>query len=140
MKNVVLLLSFLFISLFVSSVMNGTLFPDMDGVEECAPASAFEICADNTGGYIIPASAATSESDKTIADAQSLAAQLRLACRTQRTVNFQASFLTRAMLSRTAVLPSKDCLSSLNSYTSIPRRSWEVSSEHYIFEMRRILI
>lgn len=140
MKNVVLLLSFLFISLFVSNAMNDALFPDMDGVEEYAQASGFEVCVDNTTGYIVPASTAASDSDKTFADAQSLAGQLRLACRTQRTVNLQTSFLTRAMLSRTAVLPSKDCLSSLNSYTSIPRRSWEVSSEHYIFEMRRILI
>lgn len=135
-----LLLSLLFISLFVSNAMNAALFPDMDGVEECVEASGFEACVDNTKGYIIPASDATSESDKAFADAQSLAGQLRVVCRTQRTVNFQISFLTKAMLSRTSVLLSRDCLSSLNSYTSIPRRSWEVSSEHYIFEMRRILI
>ena len=78
MKNVMLLLSLLFISLFVSNAMNAALFSDMDGVEECVEASGFEACVDNTKGYIIPASDATSESDKAFADAQSLAGQLRV--------------------------------------------------------------
>lgn len=144
MKNVLLLISFLFVLLFASKAMNGLLLPVTDEVEECMASyeqsDSYSIF-DGTTGCILSVSSSSPYNDMTIADAQTLARQLRVMGRTQRSVSFHCSFISKAIGWRTAFLRMKELsLSSQKVYTSLPRLSWEVSSDHYIFGMRRILI
>lgn len=81
------------------------------------------------------------EADNFCIDAESLAGQLRVVGRWQRQLSVAYSFLAKGDVCRMV----KSCLDALlqsanHVYTSLPRPCWSVSSEHYIFGMRRILI
>lgn len=74
-------------------------------------------------------------------DAESMARQLRTCGRGLRQFTFHSIVLSKSLSSKVA----RNCMDALlesysHIYSSLPCLSWEVSSEHYIFGMRRILI
>lgn len=144
MKRFLLFLSVMFTFLFCTSSVNGALFPQEGvGVGYCLQQSDFsdlteeETCMD----LILPVTTDMPERSMAFEDAQSFARQLRMFNRGQRQLVLHYTWVDRALLCKVA----KSCmdalyLSSNHTYTSLPYHSWEVSSEHYIFGMRRILI
>ena len=74
-------------------------------------------------------------------DTLSLTNQLRVIGRTQRQLSVTYSLLSKGDICRLAKCRQNALFqSSKHVYTSAPHLSWSVSSEHYVFGMRRILI
>lgn len=144
MKNFLLFLSAVFTFLFCTSSVNGALFPQEGvGVGYCLQQSDFlELTEEETSmGLILPVTSKMPEHPMAFEDAQSLARQLRMFSRGQRQLVLHYTWVDRALLCKVV----KNCmdalyLSSNHTYSSLPYQSWGVSSEHYIFGMRRILI
>lgn len=141
MKNVLLVISFLFAFLLGARAVNGDSLSNEKGtVESVLQLGKMTDASDSSGSWILPVS---SDKDRNVMfeDAQSMARQLRLMHRNQRPFILHYTLLDKALLSKVAK-SCKDALytSSNRVYTTLPYPSWEVSSEHYIFGMRRILI
>ncbi len=74
-------------------------------------------------------------------DMESLARQYRVCGRGQRSFSVNHLLLGKSSGYRTAHKRLEVLVHSFNSvYTSLPFQSWAVSSDHYVFGMRRILI
>lgn len=141
MKNFLLIISFLFALLLGASSVNGdSLSEDKGMLESVLQLGKTTYASDLSGSWILPVSP---DKDRNVMfeDAQSMARQLRLMHRNQRPFILHYTLLDKALLSKVA----KCCMDALYTssnrvYTTLPYPSWEVSSEHYIFGMRRILI
>ena len=141
MKNVLLIISFLFAFLLGARAVNGDSLSNEKGtVESVLQLGKMTDASDLSGSWILPVSP---DKDRNVMfeDAQSMARQLRLMHRNQRPFILYYTLLDKALLSKVA----KSCMDALFTssnrvYTTLPYPSWEVSSEHYIFGMRRILI
>lgn len=141
MKNVLLVISFLFAFLLGARAVNGDSLSNEKGtVESVLQLGKMTDASDSSGSWILPVSP---DKDRNVMfeDAQSMARQLRLMHRNQRSLILHYTLLDKALLSKVA----KSCMDTLYTssnrvYTTLPYPSWEVSSEHYIFGMRRILI
>lgn len=74
-------------------------------------------------------------------DVESLASQCRIVGRCQRQLSVTYSLLSKGVACRIVKCCLDSLLHSVNHfYTSLPRPSWSISSEYYVFRMRRILI
>lgn len=144
MKTFLLFISVLFASLFCAGSADGALLSD----ERCEAGYGLQLNdfsvlshEDTSAGFILPVAAEAPNGTLAFEDAHSLARQLRMFSRGQRQLVLHYTLVDKALLSKAV----KNCiaalyLSSNHTYTSLPYPSWEVSSEHYIFGMHRILI
>ena len=79
--------------------------------------------------------------DKGEAYVDSMAVQYRVLGRGQRSFSVQQMFFGKSSAYRAAMKRLEMLFQNVKSvYSSLPYPSWTVSSDHYIFGMRRILI
>lgn len=141
MKNFLLFISFLFAFLFCTSAVNGDSLSEERGtVESVLLTQDVPDFSQMSPGWIMPVTSGH-ERTSTFEDAQSMARQLRLMHRNQRPLVLHYTLLDRSLLSKANRSYMEALYASANhAFTTLPYLSWEVSSEHYIFGMRRILI
>lgn len=134
MKNIVCLISLSLLFLFGIKAVNTPSLLE----EEVAYCILQEnISADK----IYPIPDQLSEAVSAFVDAESLTGQLRVVGRCQRQHSLAYSLLLKSVFFRMIKSHLDTLLQSANHvYTSLPRPCWSVSSEHYVFGMRRILI
>ena len=140
MKNVLLFISFLFLLLAGSKVMDFFVPVQM---EDCASVrvEAIDGYEEYTfSGCILPVES-ESPHGEAITDAQLLARQLSMHGRTTRVTSVNYSYLSKVLVWK-AVRDRMEVLSQAFSrtYTTLPYQSWMLSSDYYVFGMRRILI
>ena len=135
MKNILLFLSLFLMSLLgVKGVDDTLLKGEGVGVE-----SVFQI--ETSAGYILPLVAEQPDEGEAYVDTESLARQYRVCGRGQRSFSVQQVLWEKSAAFR-AAQKRLDVLSHTiqQVYTSLPCQSWSVSSDHYVFGMRHILI
>lgn len=134
MKNIVCLISLSLLFLFGIKAVNTPSLLE----EEVAYCILQEnISADK----IYPIPDQLSEAVSAFVDAEALTGQLRVVGRCQRQHSLAYSLLLKSVFFRMIKSHLDTLLQSANHvYTSLPRPCWSVSSEHYVFGMRRILI
>ena len=135
MKNFLLLLSFFLVSLLGAKGLESTLpVEEGAGVESVLPAEA-------SVGYILPLVAELPDAGEAYVDVESMAGQYRVVGRGQRSFSVQQMFMAKSSAYRAARKRLEMLSHTINQvYTSLPCQSWAVSSDHYVFGMRRILI
>ena len=135
MKNFLLLLSFFLVSLLGAKGLESTLpVEEGAGVESVLPAEA-------SVGYILPLVAELPDTGEAYVDVESMAGQYRVVGRGQRSFSVQQMFMAKSSAYRAARKRLEMLSHTINQvYTSLPCQSWAVSSDHYVFGMRRILI
>ena len=135
MKNILLLLSCFLMSLLSVRGIEGAL-PSEEGMGvECV------LQAEMPMGAILPSVTEIPDEGEACVDVESLARQYRVSGRGHRSLSVQQMFFGKSSAYRDA----KRCLEMLyhtvkNVYHSLPCQSWVVSSDHYVFGLRRILI
>ena len=134
MKNIRLLLFLFSMFLLGAKSSNDTLPEEGVGVESV-------LQADIPVDQILPVVTEWPHESEACVDAESLARQFRICDRSQRIVPVKYLSLGK----NSAYQSARKCLERLfhsinQTYTSLPFQSWSVSSDHYIFGMRRILI
>ena len=134
MKHILLLLFLFSMFCLCAKSSNGTLPEEGVGVESV-------LQADIPVDQILPVVTEWPHASEACVDAESLARQFRVCDRGQRIVPVKYLSLGK----KTAHQSARKCLERLfhsihQTYTSLPFQSWSVSSDHYIFGMRRILI
>ena len=135
MKNILLLLSLMFVFLLGARGMDASL-PETDGkgVEAC-------LQADAPVGYILPVVTEWPDEGEAYVDAESLAGQFRVCGRNQRPGSVHLWTFVKGADYRVAKKRLELLFHSFKrTYTSLPCQSWPVASDHYVFGMRRILI
>ena len=135
MKNFLLLLSFFLVSLLGAKGLESALPVEEEaGVESVLPAEA-------SVGYILPLVAELPDTGEAYVDVESMAGQYRVVGRGQRSFSVQQMFMPKSSAYRAARRRLEMLSHTINQvYTSLPCQSWAVSSDHYVFGMRRILI
>jgi hypothetical protein len=135
MKNYLLLLSFFLVSLLGAKGIESSLPSDEGvGVETVLSAEA-------SVGYILPLVAELPDTGEAYVDVESMAGQYRVVGRGQRSFSVQQMFMAKSSAYRAARRRLEMLSHTINQvYTSLPCQSWAVSSDHYVFGMRRILI
>ena len=92
-------------------------------------------------GYVLSSVSVLPDGGDACVDTESLARQYRICGRGQRTFSAQQLFLGKSSAYRASKKHLEMLFHTINCvYTSLPCQSWKVSSEHYVFGMRRILI
>ena len=135
MKNILLFLSFFLVSLLGAKGIESSLPSDEGvGVETVLSAEA-------SVGYILPLVAELPDTGEAYVDVESMAGQYRVVGRGQRPFSVQQMFMAKSSAYRAARRRLEMLSHTINQvYTSLPCQSWAVSSDHYVFGMRRILI
>ena len=135
MKNYLLLLSFFLVSLLGAKDIEGTLSSEKGmGVESV-------LQTEIPVGYILPVVAELPDAGEAYVDVESMAGQYRVVGRGQRSFSVQQMFMAKSSAYRAARKRLEMLSHTINQvYTSLPCQSWAVSSDHYVFGMRRILI
>ena len=133
MKNILLFLSlYLMFLLGAKAIDVSAPSEEGTGVENVLQAEASE-------GFILPWVADLP--DKGEAYVESTAVQYRVLGRGQRSFSVQQMFFGKSSAYRAAMKRLEMLFQNVKSvYSSLPYPSWTVSSDHYIFGMRRILI
>ena len=133
MKNILLFLSlYLMFLLGAKAIDVSAPSEEGTGVENVLQAEASE-------GLILPWVADLP--DKGEAYVESMAVQYRVLGRGQRSFSVQQMFFGKSSAYRAAMKRLEMLFQNVKSvYSSLPYPSWTVSSDHYIFGMRRILI
>ena len=135
MKNILLFISLSLMFLLGARAMNVTL-PEEEGV---GVKSVLQ--ADASVGYILPVVAEWPEEGDAYVDAESLMHQFRVCGRSQRQLSVRQFSLVRSSAHRVLQKRLELLFNSIErTYSSLPCQSWPVSSDHYVFGMRRILI
>ena len=135
MKNILLFLSLLLMSLLNVKGIDDALHKG----EEVGMESVFQI--ETSAGYILPLVAELPDEGEAYVDTESLARQYRICGRGQRTSFVQQMFFGKESTYRAAKKHLDILFHTINHvYTSLPYQSWSVSSDHYVFGMRHILI
>lgn len=135
MKNILLFLSFFLMSLLGAKGIEGTLSSE-EGVGEKSVLQT-EIPV----GYILPVVAELPDTGEAYVNVESMAGQYRVIGRGQRSFSVQQMFMAKSSAYRAAKRRLEMLSHTINQvYTSLPCQSWAVSSDHYVFGMRRILI
>lgn len=135
MKNVLL---FIFVSLMfltgASNMNNAFLDDEKAGMENV-------LQKETSTGYVLSSVVEWPEQGPAYVDFESLVGQFRILGRGQRSFSVQHVFPGKVSAYRMAK-KHLDILSHsiYRIYTSLPRQSWAVSSLHYVFELRHILI
>ena len=133
MKNILLFLSLYLMFLLGAKAVDGYApSEEGTGVENVLQAEASE-------DFILPWVADLP--DKGEAYVESMAVQYRVLGRGQRSFSVQQMFFGKSSAYRAAMKRLEMLIQNVKSvYSSLPYPSWTVSSDHYIFGMRRILI
>ena len=135
MKNILLFLSLFWMSLLGAKGIEGAR-PDAEGagVESV-------LRSDEPVGYILPVVFEMPDEGTAYVETESLARQYRVCGRSHRSFSVQSSFFAKSSAYRAAKKRLELLSHTINQvYTSLPCQSWAVSSDHYVFGMRRILI
>lgn len=135
MKNIFLFLSLFLVFLLGAKDVNGTL-PIEEGVGmECV------LQTDVQEEYVLSSAVDLPYEGVAYVDTESLARQFRVCGRGHRSFSVQHWCFGKVWANRSAMKHLEMLSHSSQSiYTSLPCQSWAVSSDHYIFGMRRILI
>lgn len=134
MKNILLLLFLFSMFLLGAKSSNDTLPEEGVGVESV-------LQADIPVDRLLPMVTEWPHESEACVDAESLARQFRICERGQRAFSVQHSYFTKTSAYRAAKKRLEILSHTINQvYTSLPYQSWEVSSDHYVFGMRHILI
>lgn len=97
--------------------------------------------ADKSVGDILPIDIELPDDAKSHVDGESLARQFRVCGRGQRSFSIQRLLFGKQTAYRAVIKHQEILYHSINSvYSSMPCTNWLVSSDHYVFGMRRILI
>ena len=92
-------------------------------------------------GYVLSSVSVLPDGGDACVDTESLARQYRICGRGQRTFSAQQLFLGKSSAYRASKKHLEMFLHTIHCVdTSLPCQSWKVSSDHYVFGMRRILI
>ena len=92
-------------------------------------------------GYVLSSVFELPDRGEACVDTESLARQYRVCGRGQRTFSVQGMFLGKSSAYRASKKHLEMLVHTIHCvFTSLPCQSWKVSSEHYVFGMRRILI
>ena len=135
MKNIVLLISF-FALLLLGAEARTEVLPVTEDVVSVS-VSEGEVM---DRGFILPMQDKHLWDGMVFTEAEPLTGQLT-ASRSYRFVTSQGFLLSKALIRRIAVLRmALSNRSAVLACSLLPCQSWEVSSEHYVFGMRRILI
>ena len=135
MKNILLFLSFFLMSLLGAKGIEGTLSSE----EGMGVKSVLQ--TEIPVGYILPVVAELPDTGEAYVNVESMAGQYRVIGRGQRSFSVQQMFMAKSSAYRAARRRLEMLSHTINQvYTSLPCQSWAVSSDHYVFGMRRILI
>ena len=136
MKNILLFLSLFLVSLLGVKGIEGALPSDEGvGVECVLQAEA------STTGSVLPMVTELPDEGEAYVDVESLARQCRVVGRGQRSSSVQLVFFGKSAAYRAARKRLEMLFHTIKSvYTSLPCQSWAVSSDHYVFGLRHILI
>ena len=135
MKNFLLFLSLFLMFLLGAGDVNGTL-PVEEGVEvECV------LQTDSSVEQILLSEINLPDEGEACVNTENLARQYRANGRGQRSFSVQQMFYGKSLAYRAARRRLEMLSHTINqTYTSMPCQSWSLSSDHYVFGMRRILI
>lgn len=138
MKNIFGLISLFLLFLLGGKTMNTTSLSVERGESVCVIPQEEEASMER----IAVSTSLLSDSPTAFVDTESLARQFRVIGRNQRQLSQTSSVLSKWMVNYRMAKSRLDALlqSSNHVYTSLPLPSWAVSSDHYVFGMRRILI
>ena len=135
MKNLLLFLSLFLMFLLGVGDVNGTL-PVEEGVGvECV------LQTDSSVEQILLSEINLPDEGEACVNTENLARQYRVNGRGQRSFSVQQMFYGKSSAYRAARRRLEMLSHTINQvYTSMPCQSWSLSSDHYVFGMRRILI
>lgn len=135
MKNYLLLLSFFLVSLLGAKGIESAL-PSNEGM---GVESVLQ--AEEPVGYILPVVAELPETGEAYVDVESMAGQYRVIGRGQRSFSVQQMLWDKSSAYRAAQRRLNMLSQTIHSVSSsLPSQSWAVPSDHYVFELRHILI
>ena len=135
MKNILLFIFFSFLYLSGAKSMDDTFQKnERAGVETV-------LQKENSSGYVLSSIAELPPPGDAYVDSESLARQFRICGRGHRSLSVQHVLVNKGAAYRFARKRLELLFHSIHRiYTSLPLQSWAVSSLHYVFELRRILI
>ena len=135
MKNYLLFLLLFLVSLLGAKGIESAL-PSNEGV---GVESVLQ--AEEPVGYILPVVAELPETGEAYVDVESLAGQYRVIGRGQRSFSVQQMLWDKSSAYRAAQRRLNMLSQTIHSVSSsLPSQSWAVPSDHYVFELRHILI
>ena len=135
MKNYLLFLLFFLVSLLgAKGIENALPSNEGMGVESV-------LQAEEPVGYILPVVAELPETGEAYVDVESMAGQYRVIGRGQRSFSVQQMLWDKSSAYRAAQRRLNMLSQTIHSVSSsLPSQSWAVPSDHYVFELRHILI
>ena len=135
MKNILLLISLALLFLLGAKNMDGTFLEE----ERMEVENVFQTTIPTES--ILSCASGLPDENEAYIDIEALARQFRVCGRGQRSFSAQQMFLGKGSAYRASKKHLEMLFHTINCvYTSLPCQSWKVSSEHYVFGMRRILI
>ena len=135
MKNYLLFLLFFLVSLLGAKGIESAL-PSNEGM---GVESVLQ--AEGPVGYILPVVAELPETGEAYVDVESMAGQYRVIGRGQRSFSVQQMLWDKSSAYRAAQRRLNMLSQTIHSVSSsLPSQSWAVPSDHYVFELRHILI
>ena len=135
MKNYLLFLLFFLMSLLGAKGIESAL-PSNEGM---GVESVLQ--AEEPVGYILPVVAELPETGEAYVDVESMAGQYRVIGRGQRSFSVQQMLWDKSSAYRAAQRRLNMLSQTIHSVSSsLPSQSWAVPSDHYVFELRHILI
>ena len=135
MKNYLLFLLLFLVSLLGAKGIESAL-PSNEGV---GVESVLQ--AEEPVGYILPVVAELPETGEAYVDVESMAGQYRVIGRGQRSFSVQQMLWDKSSAYRAAQRRLNMLSQTIHSVSSsLPSQSWSVPSDHYVFELRHILI
>lgn len=130
----------LFLLLFLVSLLGAK------GIESALPSNEgmgveSVLQAEEPVGYILPVVAELPETGEAYVDVESMAGQYRVIGRGQRSFSVQQMLWDKSSAFRAAQRRLNMLSQTIHSVSSsLPSQSWAVPSDHYVFELRHILI
>ena len=130
----------LFLLLFLVSLLGAK------GIESALPSNEgmgveSVLQAEEPVGYILPVIAELPETGEADVDVESMAGQYRVIGRGQRSFSVQQMLWDKSSAYRAAQRRLNMLSQTIHSVSSsLPSQSWAVPSDHYVFELRHILI
>jgi hypothetical protein len=135
MKNYLLFLLFFLVSLLGAKGIESAL-PSNEGM---GVESVLQ--AEEPVGYILPVVAELPETGEAYVDVESMSGQYRVIGRGQRSFSVQQMLWDKSSAYRAAQRRLNMLSQTIHSVSSsLPSQSWAVPSDHYVFELRHILI
>ena len=130
----------LFLLLFLVSLLGAK------GIESALPSNEgmgveSVLQAEEPVGYILPVVAELPETGEAYVDVESMAGQYRVIGRGQRSFSVQQMLWDKSSAFRAAQRRLNMLSQTIHSVSSsLPSQSWAVPSDHYVFELRHIII